>query len=149
MTQLLPQSHGYTHLKHDRVEGLNIYKMWMGWLAKAKNSSKGRPDGKNGRIIQETTVVSFRYHNTCIAHITPLGDVFIMNGGYNTRTTKERINKIIKPLGYEIIQRQFKWYIQRLDSLSPLAVMLPTSFIIHLQSEPIYKPTKMKGDELQ
>ena len=147
MTQLLPQSHGYTHLKHDRVEGVNIYKMWMGWLAKAKNSSKGRPDGKNGRIIQETTLVSFWYHNTCIAYITPLGEVFIMNGGYNTRTTKERINKIIKPFGYEIIQRQFKWYIKQVDS--PLAVMLPTSFIFQLLSEPIYKPTKMKGDELQ
>ena len=147
--QLLPQSQGYAHLRHDRVQGMNIYKMWMGWLAKAKDSSKGRPDGINGRIKQKTELVTFRYHNTCIAHITPLGDVFIKNGGYNTRTTKKRINKIINPLGYRIIQRQFKWYIQRLDSLSPLAVMLSTSFIIHLQSEPIYKPTKMKGDELQ
>lgn len=148
-TYLHNKSYGYKHLTHDLDSALNIYKMWMGWLAKAKDAKKGRPDGKNGRITQHGTNIHFVYHKTTIAILAPSGEICLAAGGYHTVTTKKRINKIIEPLGYRIIQRNYTWFIKRIDEGS--AVALSKGFVLKLkgESQGIYKPTKMKGVEQQ
>ena len=148
-TTLLHSTHGYNHLKHSKEPAHNCYKMWMGWLAKAKDSAKGRPDGKHGRIKQKGTDIHFRYHNTTIAIMSLNGDVMVRAGGWHTVSTKRRINKIIKPLGYEIIQRNHTWFIKRIDEGSAVAILYGFNLNLKAESQGIYKPTKMKGVEQQ
>lgn len=133
--------------KHTTIRAMNIYQGWMKFLSRAKCAHKGRPDGKHGRISMRGSTVYFTYWNTHIVLLQPSGTILINNGGYKTRTTKDRINRIISPLGYLIVQRKFKWYLSREgeDALQPL----DANFCIALQPQPIYKPTKMKGSEEQ
>ena len=133
--------------KHTTIGAMNIYQGWMKFLSKAKCAYKGRPDGKHGRISMIGSTVFFTYWNTHIVIIQSSGTIWINNSGYNTKSTKDRINRIISPLGYLIVQRKFKWYLSREDEdvLQPL----DDTFCIALQPQPIYKPTKMKGSEEQ
>lgn len=134
------------YARHEMIPALNIYRGWMKFLSRAKCGHKGRPDGKHGRISMRGSTVYFTYWNTHIVLLQPSGTIMINNGGYKTRTTKDRINSIISPLGYLIVQRKFQWYLSRKDGiLQPL----DDTFCIALQPQPIYKPTKMKGSEEQ
>ena len=75
------------------------------------------------------------------------GSVALANGGYNTQTTKKRINKIIKPHGYEIRQINFMWVLKRIGEDEGVA--LNNNFAVYLQSDSVFKPSKKKGSELQ
>ena len=133
--------------QHEKIHAMNIYQGWMKFLSRAECAYKGRPDGKHGRISVRGSTVYFTYWNTHIVLLQPSGTIMINNGGYKTRTTKKRINRIISPLGYLIVQRKFKWYLSRKGDGA--IQLLDDTFCITLQPKPIYKPTKMKGSEEQ
>jgi len=85
-------------------------------FAKARNKSQGRPlcgRGNNTRLHRVdddgTPAYAVRYHATNVVVIEE-GDIYTLNtGGWQTVTTKERINAF-GPV--RIWQEQFVWYVQ-------------------------------------
>ena len=103
------------------------YQEALTFMSKAKDMTKGRPTGQRGTrmrysIHPETKlpVVSLTYHNTAVVawrHDTTM----FMNNGWHTLTTKNRINEHLSQFHLYIVQRDFKWYLQRRDGhLGPL-----------------------------
>jgi len=54
------------------------------------------------------------YHNTAIVIKTDDGFIRLSNGGWGTKSTKQRINLHI-PSGYKVYQEQGDWYISTPD----------------------------------
>ena len=145
---VLKSSMGYSHYCHSHTVAQNVYQSWLNWLTKAKDFKAGRPDGKHGRIKPVLSqCIVFQYQETPIVFLYIDGSIIIANGGYKTRTTKKRINKIIKPHGYEIRQINFMWVLKRIDEDEGVA--LDNNFVVYLQSDSVFKPSKKKGSELQ
>lgn len=60
-----------------------------------------------------------RYHETDVVRVAPLYEgvlITLDNGGYQTATTKRRMNQVFETLtgqtSFQIIQRDFVWYLQ-------------------------------------
>ena len=125
--------------QHNMNTALNIYKSWMGWLAKAKDFGKGRPDGKHGRIIAHGTEVHFKYHDTILCVLYPTGVIRIQNCGYKTATTKKRLNRILNTYGYTIEQRKFVWWFSIVHPCTCCGnkVELPNAFMLQLEPRAI------------
>lgn len=60
----------------------------------------------------EGNAVVVKYHATDIATITPVL-ITLDNGGWFTSTTKERINSYCLPSGWQVFQKDKKWYLSR------------------------------------
>lgn len=97
------------------------YQEALAYMSKAKNIDNGRPTGQRGtRMLYDThhatkmPVVSLRYHNSILVQWTHDHTLFT-NDGWNTLTTKNRINEHLSPFHMYIVQRDFKWYLQRRD----------------------------------
>jgi hypothetical protein len=74
----------------------NTYKIWL----------------KDGTMI-------IRLHHTNIITVHPNGNVTLSSGGWETLTTKKRLNTFIPHYlnNYQIIQRDYTWYL--IDSNNP------------------------------
>ena len=54
--------------------------------------------------------------NTDIASIdTDKGVVTLDSGGYQTLTTKDRMNRVLEDAGYSVFQKDFRWYVKTPD----------------------------------
>lgn len=62
------------------------------------------------------TIVHF-YHQTPVV-VEQNGTFKVNNGGYETSSTKERINRYL-PSGFKVIQRDFVWYLETYDPSLP------------------------------
>lgn len=57
------------------------------------------------------SVVNVKYYNTVIVKIE--NDVITLNsGGFRTNSTKKRMNEVLEPIGYRVIQKNNVWYIK-------------------------------------
>lgn len=56
----------------------------------------------------------YRLHNTDIVRRLPDGSAILNSGGYQTITTKERMNRYM-PAGYSLYQEQGLWHVRRHD----------------------------------
>lgn len=82
-----------------------------------KDSVKAFLSGENFRrdnteVRSTGESIHLYLHGSCIATRTPWnGDICINNQGYQTVTTKERLNGLLYALGLApIYQKNFKWY---------------------------------------
>ncbi len=66
------------------------------------------------RSNTEVTSRTFYLHGNKIAK-KENGNIFISDGGWQSNTTKERLNGILFEKGLSIIQRNWNWYIVRND----------------------------------
>ena len=78
-----------------------------------------RPRPKDSKIIDRNTVlhragdnIVIRFHNTDVVTISPQNIYTLNNGGWQTITTKERINRYAP---VNIWQRDFEWYVNTLE----------------------------------
>lgn len=55
--------------------------------------------------------VAVKYHNTNILTIDSEDIVTINNGGWDTVTTKDRLNQFLRCKGVHIYQQKYEWYI--------------------------------------
>lgn len=62
------------------------------------------------RRIDEFTI-GLKYHDTDIVKIDPTNIVTLSNGGWDTPTTKDRLNQFLRCLGAHIYQKKHTWYI--------------------------------------
>ena len=51
-----------------------------------------------------------KLHHTIIARMTP-DEITLHTGGYQTVTTKDRLNKLVRPYGYVISQHNWTWFV--------------------------------------
>ena len=96
---------------------MNTYQDWMAFLAKTKVPSKGRPIlGLVGTRIKlwltptRPPHVHLEYHGTLLVEWAPTM-TFFSNGGYMTKTTKNRLNAYLPPTHY-IQQKKGVWYLR-------------------------------------
>lgn len=62
------------------------------------------------RRVDDFTV-GVRYHSTDIIRVDPTNIVTLSNGGWDTPTTKDRLNQFLRCLGVHIYQKNYTWYI--------------------------------------
>lgn len=80
----------------------------------AKHYLNGR-DSKNVRGVRSTKVCktsdgyALRYHMTDVVTWLDNGEVIISNNGFQTLTTKKRINDAISSVGY-VFQKNHEWF---------------------------------------
>jgi hypothetical protein len=70
------------------------------------NKQKKKLEG-NTWLIKQEGYFSIRYHNTNIIDIYP-DYIVLRNGGWFTRTTKDRLNSYTP---FSINQHQYKWFV--------------------------------------
>lgn len=95
---------------------MNTYQEWMAFLAETKVPSKGRPIlGSVGTRIKFymppncTPRAILTYQHAILVEWQPTMTIF-SNGGYMTKTTKNRINDYL-PYDYIIKQEQGRWFL--------------------------------------
>ena len=90
-------------------------------LAKYFEGKEGSRKFANNTTIEKTYTVAdsrtpkglcfvVRLHGNAIAFIYR-DKVSIMSRSWQTSTTKERLNRVLRPLGYNLYQKQFVWYV--------------------------------------
>jgi hypothetical protein len=55
--------------------------------------------------------IGIRYHNTDIIIVEPTNIIYLNNGGWDTPTTKDRLNQFLRCLGVHIYQKNYEWFI--------------------------------------
>jgi len=77
-------------------------------------------DGKNSRKLAHNTLVHrdrpgdairVRYHNTDVVTYHLGGSIELNSGGYQTVTTKQRMNQLLPP-GHGVYQYRHEWFVQ-------------------------------------
>jgi hypothetical protein len=76
--------------------------------ATARNKESGKPIANNTRLLKDGTDYLIRLHQTDIVRITPLNIYTANTGGWQTVTTKERLNRY---LPISIWQDKHIWYV--------------------------------------
>tara|TARA_Y100000310_G_scaffold329489_1_gene399449 strand:+ start:649 stop:996 length:348 start_codon:yes stop_codon:yes gene_type:complete len=59
---------------------------------------------------QPDVEIKIRLHNTDVVTFTENDDIILDDGGWQTVTTKERINRYL-PSGWKLYQKDFQWFI--------------------------------------
>ena len=83
--------------------------------------------GKESRKIGNNTFVErisdfeigVRYHRTMIVKMDPTGVLTISTGGWETVTTKDRLNQFLRCRGVSIFQKKGNWYINGTNETLP------------------------------
>lgn len=79
----------------------------------AKKLLKGRDSkkiGNNTYLINGGDVVSVCLHGTDVLKFYENGHIKLNSGGYQTVTTKDRMNKYL-PIPWKVVQEKFIWYL--------------------------------------
>lgn len=72
--------------------------------------------GHNTWVIRrDEDVVAVKYHGTDIIRINREGNIRLNTGGWDTTTTKDRLNQFLRCKGMSIFQKKGKWYISSED----------------------------------
>jgi hypothetical protein len=71
-----------------------------------------RPLAHNTRVRREGDDIVVRLHGTDIVFLKPDGAVTLNSGGWQTPTTKERLNLFLT--SYRLVQENHKWYLYQL-----------------------------------
>lgn len=74
---------------------------------------------KSEKIVGHNTIaqrlgefeIGIKYHNTYIIRIDPTDIITISSGGWDTKTTKERLNNFLSCRNVHITQKKYKWTI--------------------------------------
>lgn len=70
-----------------------------------------RPAGNNTRVVRRGNgTVAIHLHHTDVVVYERVGIIRLHNGGYQTVTTKDRLNRHT-PKGWRVRQEDFTWYV--------------------------------------
>ncbi len=84
-------------------------------------------DGRESKKLGNNTIVhrldgdtvAIKYHNTNILKINQENIVTLSTGGWETTTTKDRLNQFLSCRGFGIFQKKGTWYIRGNDETVP------------------------------
>ena len=86
-------------------------------LVAGKNNRKSRKLENNTRgYIEYDGSVSIELHSTKVVVLYPNGLVKLQTGGWQTVTTKDRINQYSP---YKVYQRNHEWYVRKGEKVLP------------------------------
>ena len=77
---------------------------------KAKDKEKGKPVANNTRIVKTEKGFGLKLHDTIIVEYFPDGSFKLNSGGWQTVTTKSRINEFT-PSWIKLNQENKIWYV--------------------------------------
>jgi len=79
----------------------------MGQVARISGRTTKITKGKDGSL-------AIRYHQTDVVLVAPDGTIVLNTGGWNTNTTKNRMNQASSQfnLGYQVWQENGKWFVR-------------------------------------
>jgi hypothetical protein len=77
--------------------------------------------GYKTNVIATNGRISVVYHSTVIVEATP-AEITLDTGGWRTVTTKRKMNQAARQfgLGYQVEQKNFKWFVRAGDRLFTL-----------------------------
>lgn len=78
-------------------------------LRTARNPANGKPIANNTRLFDRGDHIAIRLHNTDIIKLYPNGVVVLRHGGWQTITTKDRLNRYTDAC---IENRRGTWYLR-------------------------------------
>lgn len=81
-------------------------------MATARNRETGKPLENNTRLKLRATHYTIRLYDTDIFDIFPNGSYRLRTGGFQTQTTKARLNQYLPP-GFCVYSENRKWLLQR------------------------------------
>lgn len=91
----------------------------------ARNKTKGKPIGRNTRLIQvANNCYGIRFHNTTIMYIFKHNEYQYHTGGYYTVTTKQRMNQYGPIIIWSV---KGQWYARYKDETIPYFDYLSTT----------------------
>jgi hypothetical protein len=73
-------------------------------------SSGQNLSGGNTTVITQGEITKVLLHGNLIAEFYG-GTLQIFDGGWQSRTTKSRLNAILRPLGWGIFQKDYEWFV--------------------------------------
>ena len=94
------------------ITSVGQFQVYIGIFIKQKKEFKSRIIARNTLEYFRENKRVIRFHNTDIIEFSENEDtVKLFNGGFYTRTTKDRLNSILSQTGFYIYQQNGKWYI--------------------------------------
>lgn len=82
-------------------------------LASSKFWNGEEMKSSNTRVeISKNEIQLYLFDNLIAVKFRNENKIMVSNCGYETATTKERLNGILFPIGYKIFQKMFTWYIE-------------------------------------
>jgi hypothetical protein len=61
------------------------------------------------RLNEDT--IALRYHSTNVVTFHLDGRIVLRSGGWETVTTKDRMNRCLRNSGYSVFQKKFQWFV--------------------------------------
>ena len=83
-----------------------------------KSLNKKERDWQRGKVATKIKkiddVIKVYYHDTPIVQIHTDGNIILDNGGYETSTTKRRMNQVseLYNLNFKVWQHNYEWYVE-------------------------------------
>jgi len=74
------------------------------------NGRRERKIGNNTWLIHDTDSICVKYHSTIIARFRVNGTATYNSGGWQTYTTKDRLNQLL-PKPWRLYQKKHVWYL--------------------------------------
>jgi len=78
---------------------------------KSERNLRGK---RSTRLIVDGNDIHLRYHSTNVVTFHNDGSMTLRNGGWQSKTTKERINEVLGGYG-RVFQRDWNWYLSLRD----------------------------------
>ena len=90
---------------------MNIPRSYNEALSIIGNKSERNFRGKRStRLILDEESIHLRYHYTNVVTFHRDGSVTLRNGGWQSKTTKDRINEALRGYG-QVFQKNWEWYL--------------------------------------
>ena len=92
-----------------KITNAGQFQVYIG-LFKKVGKSKGMRIANNTLMRYEGDKCIFRLHDTDILIVEDNKKFILDSGGYQTRTTKDRLNRFL-PNGINVFQKDYNWYV--------------------------------------
>jgi hypothetical protein len=87
------------------------------------NEARAMLNGRTTRTIANNTtlvdqgegVIGLRLHGTFVVVFDDSGHIILNSGGYRTRTTADRLNRVARAHGWSVFAKSFDWFISAPD----------------------------------
>jgi hypothetical protein len=68
------------------------------------------------RNMDDNITYMVHHATTIVTHIHNFGIIRLNNGGWFSKTTKERMNGYISDYGYRLFQKNYDWYVKNVKT---------------------------------
>jgi hypothetical protein len=100
----------------DRTRSIRNFPVTFTELDEALGSRRSRTICNNTTAARGPGgTIDVRLHGHHIATLADNGAVVVLDAGWQSVTTKQRLNEILRPVGARIHQEDYRWFLRRPD----------------------------------